>query len=115
MLNISRIEAGIVQIERINVDIKSLITRAVNTIEPQAKDKNISLSTRIADVGLSVEGDADMLYQVVLNLMSNAVKYTPEGGRITVSADSDNLTRSAVVSIAGHRFGHSARLVAEAF
>jgi two-component system phosphate regulon sensor histidine kinase PhoR len=105
MLNISRIEAGIVQIERINVDVKSLISRAVNTIEPQAKDKNISLSTRIADVGLSVEGDGDMLYQVVLNLMSNAVKYTPDGGRITVSADSDNLTRSVVVSIADTGLG----------
>jgi two-component system phosphate regulon sensor histidine kinase PhoR len=99
MLNISRIEAGIVQIDRENVDIKALIARAMHTIEPQAREKNISLHERMTNVDLCVEGDADMLYQVVLNLMSNSVKYTPEGGRVTVSADSDNLTRSVLVSV----------------
>ena len=46
-----------------------------------------------------------MLYQVFLNLMSNAVKYTPEGGRITVAADSDNLTRSVVASVSDTGLG----------
>jgi len=105
MLNISRIEAGIVQIERENVDVKPLIERAVSTIEPQARDKDISVNTRVSDVDLCVEGDADMLYQVFLNLMSNAVKYTPEGGRITVAADSDNLTRSVVASVSDTGLG----------
>ncbi len=105
MLNISRIEAGIVQIEREEVDVKALIDRAVSTIEPQATDKGIAVNTRVADVDLRVEGDADMLFQVVLNLMSNSVKYTPEGGRLTVSADSDNLTRSTVVSVSDTGLG----------
>jgi two-component system phosphate regulon sensor histidine kinase PhoR len=105
MLNISRIEAGIVQIEREQVDIKTLIDRAVDTIEPQARDREITINTKLAAVDLCVEGDADMLYQVVLNLMSNAVKYTPQGGRVTLSADSDNLTRSVVVSVADTGFG----------
>jgi two-component system phosphate regulon sensor histidine kinase PhoR len=105
MLNISRIEAGIVQIERENVDVKALIERAVNTIEPQARDKGISVNTKVAAVDLSAEGDADMIYQVFLNLMSNAVKYTPEGGRLTVSADSDNLTRSVVASVSDTGLG----------
>ncbi len=99
MLNISRIEAGIVQIEREHVDMKPLIQRAVETLEPQARDKAQMLNAKIAEVDLSVEGDADMLYQVVLNLISNAVKYTPENGRIIVAADSDNLTRSVVVTV----------------
>jgi two-component system phosphate regulon sensor histidine kinase PhoR len=105
MLNISRIEAGIVQIDRENVDIKALIARAMSTLEPQAREKNISLHERLTNVDLSVEGDADMLYQVVLNLMSNSVKYTPEGGRVTVSADSDNLTRSVLVSVSDTGLG----------
>ena len=105
MLNISRIEAGIVQIERENVDVKALIDRAVNTIELQAREKDITVNTRVADVDLSVEGDPDMIYQVFLNLMSNAVKYTPEGGRITVAADSDNLTRSMVASVSDTGLG----------
>jgi two-component system, OmpR family, phosphate regulon sensor histidine kinase PhoR len=105
MLNISRIEAGIVQIDRENVDIKALVGRAMHTLEPQAKEKSISLHQRLSAVDLCVEGDADMLYQVVLNLLSNAVKYTPEGGRVTVSADSDNLTRSVLVSVADTGLG----------
>ncbi len=105
MLNISRIEAGIVQIERELVDIKSVIARATDTLEPQAREKEISLHLKLADVDLTVEGDDDMLCQVVLNLVSNAVKYTPDGGRITVTADSDNLTRSVVVSVADTGLG----------
>ena len=105
MLNISRIEAGIVQIDRENVDIKALVARAASTIEPQAREKRITLHQRMADIDLTVEGDADMLYQVVLNLMSNSVKYTPEGGRVTVAADSDNLTRSVLVSVSDTGLG----------
>ena len=105
MLNISRIEAGIVQIDRETVDMKALVNRAVHTLEPQAREKNISLNTRLAAVDLCVEGDPDMLYQVVLNLMSNAVKYTPEGGRVTVGGDSDNLTRSVVMTVSDTGLG----------
>ena len=105
MLNISRIEAGIVQIERENVDIKSLITRAIDSLDPQAREKKLSLITKVSEVDLSVEGDSDMLYQVVLNLISNAVKYTPDEGRVTVAADSDNLTQSVVISVSDTGLG----------
>jgi two-component system phosphate regulon sensor histidine kinase PhoR len=105
MLNISRIEAGIVQIDREMVDMKVLVQRALETLEPQAREKSIALSARAMEVDLRVEGDADMLYQVLLNLVSNAVKYTPDGGRVTVSADSDNLTRSVVLTVADTGLG----------
>lgn len=105
MLNISRIEAGIVQIERTSVDFKDLVNRAISTLEPQAREKKIALHTRLAAVDLGVEGDADMLYQVVLNLLSNAIKYTPDGGRVTLGGDSDNLTRSVVVTVADTGLG----------
>ncbi len=105
MLDISRIEAGIVQIERETVDFKALITKAVDSLEPQSREKQISLLTKLAEVDLTVEGDADMLYQVVLNLLSNAVKYTPDGGRVTAGADSDNLTRCVVFSVSDTGLG----------
>jgi len=105
MLNISRIEAGIIQIERTSVDMRDLVLRAADTMQPQAQQKRIVITPKLADVDLQVEGDSDMLYQVVLNLVSNAVKYTPDGGRVTISADSDNLTRSIVVSVADTGLG----------
>jgi two-component system phosphate regulon sensor histidine kinase PhoR len=105
MLNISRMEAGIVQIERAAVDIKALVRRAIGTLEPQAREKRIAVHAKLAEVDLTVEGDADMLFQVVLNLVSNAVKYTPAGGRVTVSADSENLTRSVLLTVADTGLG----------
>lgn len=115
MLNISRIEAGIVQIHREQVDLRALIARAINTMEPTAGEKNIvihglgleaaatneapqhhTLKPQTTSLtphasSLRVEGDPDMLYQVILNLLSNAVKYTPEGGRVTVTADAEGI------------------------
>jgi two-component system phosphate regulon sensor histidine kinase PhoR len=105
MLNISRIEAGIIQTERTDVDLGDLLKQVAGTLEPQAGEKEISINIKLAPVNLNVEGDRDMLYQAVLNLASNAVKYTPEGGRITLSADSDNLTRSVVVNVSDTGLG----------
>lgn len=105
LLNISRIEAGITQAERETVDLRQVVHRAVETLEPQADEREIALGCRLSSVDLKVEGDADMLLQVVLNLVSNAIKYTPEGGRVTIAADSDNLTRAVHVSVSDTGLG----------
>ncbi|MCH2136337.1 MAG: cell wall metabolism sensor histidine kinase WalK [Phycisphaerales bacterium] len=99
MLNISRIEAGIIEIDRTRVDLGSVLEQAVRTIEPQASEKGQTLHADLSPVDLNVSGDCDMLLQVVVNLLSNAVKYTPEGGRIVVTADSDNLARCVHVGV----------------
>jgi signal transduction histidine kinase len=99
MLNISRIEAGIIEIDRTAVDVGGVLQQAVRTIEPQAAEKQQSLHVDLSPVDLHVSGDHDMLLQVIVNLLSNAVKYTPEGGRIVVTADSDNLARCVHVGV----------------
>lgn len=105
MLNISRIEAGIIEVDRSTVDVRELVESAVRTMEPQARERRISLHAEISQLGATVSGDADMLCQVVVNLLSNAVKYTPEGGRVTVSVDSDTLTRSVHVAVSDTGLG----------
>lgn len=105
MLNISRIESGIVHVDRERVDMGSVIEQALTTIEPHAREKDISLHRTVAPVDLHVLGDRDMLSQVVVNLLSNAIKYTPQGGRITLKIDSDNLARSVHVSVADTGLG----------
>jgi two-component system sensor histidine kinase NblS len=105
MLNISRIEAGIVNVDRESVDFEQLIDRAVQTLEPQARDKKITIHRELSPVDLHALGDGDMLYQVVVNLLSNAIKYTPDCGRVTISADSDNLERCIHVSVADTGLG----------
>jgi signal transduction histidine kinase len=105
MLNISRIEAGIVRVEREAVDFEGLIDRALQTLEPQAREKRITIHRELAPVDLRATGDLDMLYQVVVNLVSNAIKYTPEGGRVTIAADSDHLERCVHVSVSDTGLG----------
>lgn len=99
MLDISRIEAGLTRVERTSVDLGDLMRRTVESIQPQAHEKEQHLQARVAEVDLRVEGDRDMLQRVIVNLLSNAVKYTPEGGRIVASVDSDNLTGSIVLAV----------------
>jgi signal transduction histidine kinase len=81
----------------------------VQTIEPQARAKNLDIHTEVAPVGTAVQGDADMLQQVIINLLSNATKYTPDGGRITVEVDADTLTRSVHVAVSDTGLGIASR------
>ena len=105
MLNISRIEAGIIEIDRGPVDVRELVDRAVQSLEPYAREKHITLHTEISPVGTMVQADGDMLQQVIVNLLSNGVKYTPDGGRVTVHVDADTLTRSVHVAVADTGLG----------
>ncbi len=84
MLNISRIEAGTVRINKEPMALSMIVKEAVDMIRPQAEAKKIVLSDELTPVMYRVMADRDLMYQAVLNLVSNAVKYTPEGGQVRV-------------------------------
>lgn len=85
ILDMSKIEAGRMEIHPEVVDLTELTQEAIRVIEPQAGEKAISVATAFDD-GLVLAADRRALKQVVLNLLSNAVKFTPHGGRVTVKA-----------------------------
>ncbi|MFG0257549.1 MAG: ATP-binding protein [Phycisphaerales bacterium JB043] len=105
MLNISRIEAGILKSKIGDVDFLQAVKRAVEVISPQAASKNISVKVNAGPLVYSAMGDEDMLHQVFLNLLSNAVKYTPEGGRVTITLENDDATGAVMVSVADTGLG----------
>ena len=105
MLNISRIEAGIVRPQLDQSDLGAIAERVAKRLEPAAVGKGISISVSPAPVDLSVEGDALMLQEVVENLVSNAIKYTPDGGRITVTVDTDPLEQAVLVAVSDTGLG----------
>jgi signal transduction histidine kinase len=86
LLDISRIESGRIRLELGDVSVKKVIEDALRTIRGQVEDKQQKLEVEIAPDLPPVRGDRSRLMQVLTNLVSNAHKYTPEGGYITVRA-----------------------------
>ncbi len=99
ILNISRIESGLVQINKQPQSLAVILKEAIEVIAPQAKSKQINLNEQLTPVFYQTLADRDMLYQAVLNLLSNAVKYTPEGGTITVLTLVDEAKRKVITRI----------------
>ena len=84
VLDISKLEAGKIQIHPRDVDLAALARETLPTVEPQAAAKRIALELR-APEALAMRTDPARVRQILLNLLSNAVKFTPEGGRVTVT------------------------------
>ncbi len=105
MLNISRIEAGIVSVERTEVDFSKAVAEVIETMQAPAKEKDIALTAKAGPLIYTAEADRDLVYQVIMNLVSNAIKYTPAGGRVTVGVENDDTTRSVLVTIADTGLG----------
>jgi len=86
LLQLSTIESGQYQWQRGIVLIPEMIDKAVHLLQPQARKKGQEISTGLAEGVGTLTGDADKLIQVLINLIDNAIKYTPNGGRIRVEA-----------------------------
>ena len=88
ILDLSKIEAGRLEVypERFRLD--TLIGECIRTVEPMIKQEDVALSSNVADTLQELFSDRDKLKQIVLNLLSNAIKFT-ERGRICLEAKSD--------------------------
>ena len=86
MLNLSKIEAGELEIKPAKFDISQLAINCMLTFEQEIEKKNISIEGFEDLSQIFVFADRDMIYQVVYNLVDNAVKFTDENGKITVFA-----------------------------
>ena len=86
LLILSDLESGKVQLSRQLVDTSHLIQRVLEVFWDQAAKKQVQLSQIVAPGLPSLSGDFDRLQQLFINLVDNAVKYTPSGGRVTISA-----------------------------
>lgn len=89
LLNLARIESGTAQYERKPVDLRELINHFISVYRGQADPLDISLTAGIPEDLPEIVGDRNGLGQVIANLFSNAVKYTPPGGEIRVDVKLD--------------------------
>jgi signal transduction histidine kinase len=82
----SRIAGSGVRLEVAEVDVREAMERAVEAVRPAAEAKGQSLQTSCTAEGLRIEADPHRLEQILGNLLSNAVRYTPPGGEIELAA-----------------------------
>ena len=86
VLNLAKLETGQVPFSPDIVSLNETLANACTMIEPQAAAKGVAFHCAPVDGDLSVKGDQDKVLQIVLNLLANAVKFTPQGGRVSLSA-----------------------------
>ena len=84
LLDVSRIMAGKIRLDAKLVDMHEVVTAACESLRPEAESKSVELSLQLEKVEDRVHGDAARLQQVVWNLVSNAIKFTPAGGVVEV-------------------------------
>jgi len=82
ILEFTRLRAHLMPLERRPVDLAKVVARALDEVHPQAEDAGIALTTTTSGGDFSVLGDEAALMRVVVNLVGNAVKFTPRGGSV---------------------------------
>ena len=90
LLDMSRIEAGKVSLDLQRIDLASVVIAAMDTVRPAADSKGVRLTSAFSSVPCVVMGDRNRLQQVVWNLLTNAVKFTPRDGRVHVCIERVN-------------------------
>ncbi len=87
MLDISRIESGNMRFRKEMLDIGEIINSAIETMKKRLEEKKINITTNIPTDLLKINADKDKLIQVFINLLSNALKFTPNGGNVEIKAN----------------------------
>lgn len=98
LLDVSRMASGKIVLDKQPMDLRAIVAHAFEAALPQTAERNHVLSVNLPESAVWVNGDALRLTQVVTNLLTNAIKYTPEGGRIGLSLfEVDNDARLHVI------------------
>lgn len=85
LLDISKIEAGEMELEFASVELNESVSEAVSLVQPQANSQRVIIRTALSHAVPPVVADLRSTKQIVLNILSNAIRFTPSGGQIVVS------------------------------
>ena len=105
VLNISRIESGMIRVQREDVWLGQTIRDAMEIMQPQAHGRQISLAAKLPAEDCLISADKDMILQSTLNLISNAIKYTPSGGSVRVELGLNEQQSAATLSVIDNGVG----------
>ena len=100
LMDISEAETGTMALRRERTELRQLVSQTVDLYEDVAEEAGVEIHTNVPD-GVAVDADSNRLRQVLANIVDNAVKYTPRGGRIDLTAGRDDATAWIRVSDTG--------------
>lgn len=100
MLDITEAEAGVIELQIENLDLAILISDACDLFRPLVDEKNIRLRVNMPEKIL-LKSDKHKLQRIVTNLLENAIKYTPEGGEISISVERQNTCVNIILKDTG--------------
>ena len=105
ILDVSRIESGALEPNCQSYDLAETIQDVVATMRPQAQEKQITLRCELPDEGLPVNADRKMMYHALVNLLSNALKYSPRGREVKLLARADRTSKTVVIDVIDQGIG----------
>jgi signal transduction histidine kinase/CheY-like chemotaxis protein len=89
LLDVSRVTTGKVVLQRRPLDLRAVLQQTIVQLEPELERQQLQIVSSLGTRPLSIEADPVRLEQIFTNLLANAIKYTPAGGRIEVAVGSD--------------------------
>jgi signal transduction histidine kinase/CheY-like chemotaxis protein len=89
VLDLSKIEAGRIEVRALRVDLAEPVEQACSLVVSTTRHRSVRLVNRVQEGETFATADPDRLRQVLINLTSNAVKFTPDGGMVTIEASTD--------------------------
>ncbi|HEX8785225.1 MAG TPA: ATP-binding protein [Telluria sp.] len=113
LLDVSRVTRGLVKLENEILDLNKVAIAAVEQARPHIEERQHALSVDLPADPVPVEGDRTRLVQVLVNLLNNSAKYTPAGGKVTLTVTVDGA--SAEVSVRDNGSGIDAQLLPHVF
>ncbi|MGE3511625.1 MAG: CHASE domain-containing protein, partial [Vicinamibacterales bacterium] len=97
LLDMSRIVSGRAHIDLVRLDLRDVMESALTVVRPTAVAKQIELTATLPETACLVRGDSNRLHQVLWNLLTNAIKFTPSGGRVAAAVAHHGATVSITV------------------
>jgi len=89
VLDLSKVEAGKINLKPENLDLADIVSEVAGTVRPMLDDNRHELDIRLAEELPQVHADKNRLRQILLNLLSNSIKFTPPGGKLAIEASSE--------------------------
>ncbi|MDF1794555.1 MAG: ATP-binding protein [Thalassobaculaceae bacterium] len=97
LLDVSRIEAGRLELEETGFSVNELMSECARMLRVRADDKDVDLAVESEDIALALHADRRAVKQIIVNLVSNAIKFTPAGGKVRMRFGIDSRKRIQLV------------------